>query len=500
MAPSESEMFRAWAGTLADINGAMELLDWDRDTVMPPSAADTRGHQVGTLAALYHRELVRPEYGPVLAELTGDPDIDPRIRREAQLLAHRRERAERVPESLVREVSEASSEALAVWTDARERGDWNALCEPLARLVGLKRREADAISDGHEPYDALLDQYEPGARGAELAPVFAELTARLGPLVAAGVARSAQPLPEGHWPRPAQLQLAHDIAELIGFNLNEGRIGESAHPFSSSSGLGDVRFATRFDEGNPINNVLSVLHEAGHAMYEQGFSAELARSALWDAPSLGSHEAQARFWENHVGGTLEFWEVIEPRMRELFPEPMRGLAARDFHAATATVRPSLIRVEADEVTYNLHIVLRFELERALISGDLEVADLPEAWNTWTRALLGIVPDSPADGVMQDVHWPGGLFGYFPTYTLGNLYAAQLAAAADAELVGLEAAIAHGAFGQILGFMRDRIHRHGALYPTAELMTRATGVPLGADMLIAHLERRTATPGAIAAAR
>ncbi len=498
--PAESEMFRAWAGTLADINGAMELLDWDRDTLMPPSASDTRGRQLGTLSALYHRELVRPEYGQVLMALATDPDADPRTRREAQLLAHRRERAERVPESLVREVSEASSEALAVWTDARERGDWSALRGPLARLVQLKRLEADAISDGQDAYDALLDQYEPGARGAELAPAFAALTERLGPLVTAGIAQTAEPLPERRWPRPAQLQLAHDIAELIGFNLAEGRIGEALHPFSSSSGFGDVRFATRVDEFNPISNVLSVLHEAGHAMYEQGFGAALAHSALWDAPSLGSHEAQARFWENHVGGTLAFWQVIEPRMRELFPESMRGLGARDFHAATATVRPSLIRVEADEVTYNLHIVLRFELERALIAGDLEIADLPEAWDARMKELLGIVPSSPADGVMQDVHWPSGLFGYFPTYTLGNLYAAQLAAAVDTELAGLEAAIADGAFGRILRFMRDRVHRHGALYPTAELMTRATGVPLSADTLIAHLERRMTTPGAIAATR
>jgi len=496
--PSESERFRAWAGTLADINGTIELLDWDRDTTMPASAADSRGHQLGTLAALYHRELVRPEYGHVLAALAADPDADPYIRREAQLLAHRRERAERVPESLVREVSEASSEALAVWTEARERGDWEAVRGPLGRLVALKRREADAIGAGGEPYDALLDQCEPGARSAELAPAFAELTERLGPLVAAGSARVERPLPERHWPRAAQLQLAYDIAELIGFDLAQGRIGESAHPFSGSSGFGDVRFTTRIDESNPISSVLSVLHEAGHAMYEQGFGAVFARSALWDAPSLGSHEAQARFWENHVGGTAAFWQIIESRMRELFPEAMRGLAARDFYAATTTVRPSLIRVEADEVTYNLHIVLRFELERALINGDLEVADLPEAWNGRIKELLGIVPSRPADGVMQDVHWSCGLFGYFPTYTLGNLYAAQLAAAADAEIDGLERAVAHGAFGQILRFMRERVHRHGAFYPTAELMTRATGVPLSADMLIAHLEHRTATSGAIAA--
>jgi len=496
---TQSELFRSWAGTLADLEGALALLDWDRDTTMPPSGADARGHQLGTLAMLHHRELLRPEFGEIVAELAADPGADPTVRREAQLLARQRERAERVPETLVRGISEAASKALAVWTEARVRGDWHALREPLDRLVVLKRHEAEAISGGHELYDALLGEYEPGAHAADLVPIFATLSARLGPLVAAGSARRAHTLPVREWPRTAQLQLAHDVAALIGFDPSEGRIGESAHPFSSSSGFGDVRFATRVDERNPIRNVLSVLHEAGHAMYEQGFDPALARTVLWGAPSLGAHEAQARFWENHVGGTLEFWQFIEPRMRELFPDAMRGLGAEDFHAATATVRPSLIRVEADEVTYNLHIVLRFELEQALIAGALDVRDLPDAWSARMRDLLGVVPHSPADGVMQDVHWPSGLFGYFPTYTLGNLYAAQLAATVDTALGGLAAAIAAGAFGDILGVMRTRIHRHGARYPTAELLERAAGAPLGADMLIAHLERRLLAPTAIVGA-
>jgi carboxypeptidase Taq len=487
---THSERLRTWAGTLADITGALALLDWDRDTMMPSSAADARGHQIATLAVLHHRELMRPEFGEIVAARAADPDAAPSARREAQLLAHQRERAERVPEALVRELSETASEALAVWTEARERGDWDSLRGPLGRLVALKRHEAQAISGGHDLYDALLDEHEPGAHAAELAPIFTALAERLSPLVASGTAQPPPTLPQRDWPRAAQLQLAHDVAALIGFDLTTGRIGESAHPFSSSSGLGDVRFATRIDERNPISNVLSVLHEAGHAMYEQGFDPDYARTMLWDAPSLSAHEAQARFWENHVGGALEFWQIIEPRMRELFPAAMRGLDAGDFHAATATVCPSLVRVEADEVTYNLHIVLRFELEQALITGALDVQDLPEAWNARIDELLGVVPDSPADGVMQDVHWADGLFGYFPTYTLGNLYAAQLAATADIALGGLSAAIADGGFADILGFMRRRIHRHGALYPTAELMERATGVPLGADMLIAHLERRT----------
>lgn len=490
---THADVFRAWAGALADVGGALSLLNWDRDTTMPPSGADARAHQMATLATLYHRELTRPELTPVLAAITSDPETNAPLRREAELLGHERARAVRVPEDLVREISQAESESLVVWVEARARGDWDALRGPLTRVVALKRREAEAISGGGNPYDALLDGYEPGAHAADLSPVFADLSARLAPLVAYGSEQPAAELPARHWPRAAQLQLADDLAALVGFNLSDGRIGLSAHPFSSSSGQGDVRFTTRIDERNPISNIMTVLHEAGHAMYEQGFSTDFARTALSDAPSLGAHEAQARFWENHVGGTLEFWRTIEPRLRELFPEAMQGLGADDFFAATSTVRPTLIRVEADEVTYNLHIVVRFELEVGLIGGTLEVADLPEIWDTRMRELLGVTPASVIDGVMQDVHWPDGMFGYFPTYTLGNLYAAQLAEAADTALGGLDAVVARGAFGEILGFMRERVHRYGSLYPTTELMERATGRPLSADPLIAHLERRTKTP-------
>ena len=486
---TDLETFRSWAGVLADLDGTMSLLNWDRDTTMPPSGAGTRAHQTATLATLYHRELTRPEISGVLEAIANSVAIDAQTRRQAMLLGHRRARAVRLPERLVGEISQAESESVVTWREARERGDWAAMRGPLTRLVALKRREAEAISDDGLRYDALLDGFEPDARAADLAPVFADLSERLAPLVAQGTNRPAIELPERYWPPDAQLQLAHDLAQVVGFNLADGCIGVSAHPFSNSSGHGDVRFSTRIDERNPISNIRTVLHEAGHAMYEQGFSADFARTALRDAPSLGAHEAQARFWENHVGGTLEFWRVIEPRLYELFPDAMQGLGAEDFHAAANTVRPSLIRVEADEVTYNLHIILRFELELGLIGGTMEVADLPEIWDSRMHELLGITPTSVITGVMQDVHWPEGMFGYFPTYTLGNLYAAQLAEAADTALGGLQAAIGQHRFGDIVAFMRERIHQHGSLNPTPELMMRATGHPLSADPLIAHLERR-----------
>jgi carboxypeptidase Taq len=249
-----------------------------------------------------------------------------------------------------------------------------------------------------------------------------------------------------------------------------------------------VRFTTRLMDDSPIGNISAVLHELGHALYEQGFPGEVDRTPLYDAPSLGAHESQSRFWENQIGHTRAFWERIEPPMRRIFPEAMSGLDAGLLHRAAHRVTPSLIRVEADEVTYNLHIVLRFGLELALLRGDLQVPDLPGAFADGMDELLGIRPPTDAVGAMQDIHWADGLFGYFPTYSLGNLYAAQLAEVAEPELGGLERAIAEGRFGEILAFMRDRVHRHGARLPTAELMRRATGAELSADPLIAHLER------------
>jgi carboxypeptidase Taq len=265
-------------------------------------------------------------------------------------------------------------------------------------------------------------------------------------------------------------------------------IARSAHPFTGSPHRGDVRFTTRVATDSPIGNISAVMHELGHALYEQGFPGEVVRTPLYDAPSLGAHESQSRFWENQIGRTLAFWGALEPDLRRRFPEAMTGLDPALMHRASRVVRPSLIRVEADEVTYNLHIVLRFELEVALMRGDLDVDDLPAAFADGMAELLGIRPPSDALGAMQDIHWASGLIGYFPTYTLGNLYAAQLADAAEEELGGIERAVEEGRLGDLLAFMRERVHRHGARMETPDLMRRATGRELGSDALIAHLER------------
>lgn len=480
-------------GTLADLAGAAGLLGWDRETLMPPGGAEGRARQMGTLAALRHREVVRPDVGDALALLGARGDLDDDARAMLRLATRERDRALRVPEALVREISEACSRCVSAWADARAGDDFASYAGPLGLVVALKRREAEAIAVGEEPYDALLDEFEPGARAADLEPVFADLRARLSPLVAAASERPPVELPPREWSAPGQMAIAHEIARLVGFDESSGVIAQSAHPFTGSPHRGDVRFTTRLMPDSPIGSISAVLHELGHALYEQGFPGEVVRTPLYDAPSLGAHESQSRFWENQIGHTLAFWEQIEPAMRRLFPEAMSGLDAGLLHRAARIVEPSLIRVEADEVTYNLHIVLRFQIELALIRDELQVADLPGAFSDGMQDLLGIRPPTDALGAMQDIHWADGLFGYFPTYTLGNLYAAQLAEVAEAELGGLERAVAEGRFAEILAFMRERVHRHGARLPTRELMRRATGRELGSDALIAHLERSYTDP-------
>jgi carboxypeptidase Taq len=485
--------FVSWTGTLADLNGTGALLGWDRETGMPPRGAQTRARQMGTIAGLHHREMVRPDIDDVLAAL-GQASLDAEQTRAVAVATRARRRAMRMPESLVRELSEARSRCVTVWLEARPRADYPAFAEALRAVVALKRQEAQAVGDGGEPYDALLEEFEPGLRAKDLEPIFADLRARIAPLVAA--AHDVPPAPDlsGRvWPAAAQVALAHDLGALVGFDASGGMIALSAHPFTSSPGFGDVRFSTRVNEADPVGNILAVMHEAGHALYEQGFPERYARGVLLDAPSLGAHESQSRFWENHIGRTAGFWRHIAPLLRAHFPEAMVDLEPQALFQRASSVQPSLIRVDADEVTYNLHIALRFEIELALIRGDLDVDELPTAWDDRMHEMLGVRPPSAADGVMQDIHWAEGLIGYFPTYTIGNLYAAQLAETADATLGGLEAAIEAGRFTEILAFMRDRVHCHGRDRDTPEMMRAATGKDLSADALVGHLSRVVQPP-------
>ena len=342
-----------------------------------------------------------------------------------------------MPESLVRALSEASSRCVMAWIEARPADDVGSWCDTLAPLVDLTRERAQALAgDGWRAVRRLLDEFEPGATAANSSRCSRDLREGLAPILESA-ADHGRPLPEARWDRDAQMTIARTIGDLVGFDRESGAIAQSAHPFTCSPHVGDVRFTTRTREDDPIGNVTAVMHEAGHALYDQGMPAEHAGTPVHAAPSLGAHESQSRFWENHIGRTPAFWSLMTPLMRDAFPEAMRGLDDDALYQAATFVEPSLIRVEADEVTYNLHVILRFELELALIRGDLSVADLPGAWKEKMRKLLGVVPRTHTDGVMQDIHWPEGMFGYFPTYTIGSIYAAQLAEAAEQELGSLE---------------------------------------------------------------
>lgn len=475
-----------WMGTLADLDGAAAVLEWDRETIMPPGAAEARGAQLATLAGLRHRHLLDPSVADALDTLA---ESDDRWQAASARIARRdRARAQRVPESLVRSLAEQSSRTVATWGEARPAGDVASWLGELAPLVELTREQATALADGGDPYDALIDLYEPGTTYAMLEPVLEDLADRVRPLVDALAGAGGPALPTGPWDEQAQMALSRDIARDIGFDEHRGLVGRTAHPVTMGLGAGDTRLSTRVDVTEPLSCIMALLHEGGHALYDQGIPGDRRRTLAGDAPSLGAHESQSRFWENHVGRSPEFWERLSPSLAAAFPDAARGLAPADYVRALNRVERQPIRVESDEVTYDLHIVLRTRLERAIITGEMDVADLPGAFDDGLSELLGITPASPSEGAMQDIHWAAGIFGYFPTYTLGNLYAAQLADAAEDELGPIGAVLAEDGPAPLLAFLRERVHAHGSVMETPELMRQATGSDLSADPFIAHLER------------
>jgi carboxypeptidase Taq len=362
----------------------------------------------------------------------------------------------------------------------------------LQRTFGLKRQQADALGYEQCRYDALLDEYEPEELTANVAPVLAGLRAQLVPLAAEIQQSGRRPnvaLLHGRFPIDVQESFGRRAAAAIGFDFARGRLDVTAHPFCTQLGPNDHRITTRYDERFLNAAFFGILHEAGHGVYEQGLPPGQYGLPLGEAVSLGIHESQSRWWENFVGRSRAFWTHFYPLAQASYPEALAGVPLDEFYFAVNEVRPSLIRVEADEATYNLHILVRFELEQALLEGDLNTADLPAAWNDMYRQQLGVLPANDQVGVLQDVHWSAGLIGYFPTYALGNLYAAQFFAQAESDMPDLGEQFARGEFHTLLGWLREKIHRHGQRYSAPELIRRATGQPLSAGPLIEHLRAK-----------
>jgi carboxypeptidase Taq len=471
------------------------LLGWDERTQLPSAANEYRAEQMTLLTGMIHARRTDPRVGQWLTELEASPlAADPASDTGATLRELRRQYDKRIrlPQALVEEMTRTSVRAQHAWVEARRKNDYASFRPWLEKTYVLKRQEADCLGHQGCRYDALLDVYEPGETTAGVTATLAGLRAELVPLVAqiAGSGRAPdRTILARRYPVDAQRAFSESVAARLGFSFNRGRLDVTAHPFCTATGPHDCRITTRYEPEFFPCAFFGTLHEAGHGMYDQGLPPDHFGLPLGEATSLGIHESQSRMWENLVGRSQAFWEHFYPQAQAAFPEALGRTPREAFYFAVNDVQPSLIRVEADEATYNLHILIRFELERALLDDNLAVADLPAAWNARYREYLGIEPPNDADGVLQDVHWSAGLVGYFPTYSLGNLYAAQLFEQAEQDVGPLDEQFRRGEFAPLLAWLRALIHGHGQRYSAAQLAQRITGRALSHEPLMRHLRRK-----------
>jgi carboxypeptidase Taq len=473
----------------------IELLGWDELTYMPRTGAAHRGNQMALLSGLQHAMATDPRIGELLGEvdgstLVGDPLSDAAV--NVREIRRAYDRMVRLPRSLVEELACVTTLAQHEWERARQDADFGRFCPWLEKVVRLKRLEAEAVGYETIAYDALLEEYEPGARSAEIAALFEALRRELAPLVEAltHAPRHADvTILRRQFPIDRQRIFGESVAAAVGFDFRGGRLDATVHPFCSGIGLGDCRLATRYCVHNFSEAFFSILHEVGHGLYEQGLDPVHHGTPMGEVPSLSLHESQARLWENTVGRCRPFWKHFYRMARAHFREALRDVPLDSFYLAVNHVEPSFIRAAADEVTYNLHIMVRFDLERALIAGDLAAAGVPEAWNAAYRHYVGVTPTNDAEGCLQDGHWGAGLIGYFPTYALGNLFAAQLFAQANAELGDLSDSFARGNFDGLLGWLRTKVHRQGHRYSANRLLQQITGARLDHRPFVQALQQK-----------
>ncbi|WCB94642.1 Thermostable carboxypeptidase 1 [Baekduia alba] len=483
--PAPIDALRARLAELNDLRLVGQLVGWDQRTMMPPAGGPERAEQLATLQRIGHERFIADEVGEWLAAAAG-ADLNEVDRDIVRVTQRDYDRARRVPTELAAEMAQASAAGQDAWELARAEDDFAKFAPVLERNVELSRRYAACFDGFASPYDALLQDYDLGLTTARIQEVFGELRAALPPLVAE---RASLPAPKRlEVPVAAQQAAVTGVLARFGVDPASWRVDVSSHPFSTNVGLRDSRITTRYEDGQ-LESLLAAMHEFGHALYDRQTAPELARTTLADGTSMSIHESQSKLWENHVGRSPAFSGVLAQELTNAgFP-----VSAGDVHTALTAVRPTLIRVSADEVTYPLHIVMRFELERALVDGDLSVADLPTAWNDATRDLLGLEVPSDADGVLQDVHWSGLAFGYFPSYALGCLIAAQLWETLEADLGARDEALAAGDVAEIREWLRDKVHRHGRRLDTVPIVEAATGRGLDAAPFLRHVARSAAAP-------
>jgi carboxypeptidase Taq len=474
------------------LSSAASVLAWDRETYMPPKAAAHRAEQMALLAGMIHDRETAPEIEEWLSAVETEPiDTDPHSVPATNVRELRRsyDKQVKIPKDLVEAISRTTTLGNQAWAAAREASDFAQFCPHLSEIVNLQQQYADAIGYDTVRYDALLDDYEPGARSAEIAQVFAGLRQELVPLVDSIASAPKQPdrtILARNYSIEKQKTFAAMVASVMGYDFAAGRMDTVVHPFCTNLGPLDHRITARWNEKMLGSGLYSVLHEAGHAMYDQNRPTELWGTPAGGFASLGIHESQSRMWENAIGRSEPFWRYFYPLLQGVFASELGDVSLATFVHAVNDVQRSYIRVEADEGTYNLHIILRFELEQALIAGDLSAKDVPAAWNDAFRDIFGLEIPNDTDGCLQDVHWSFGAFGYFPTYTLGNLYAAQIHNAAQQQIAEFDDALAAGRLGVLSAWLREHVHQPAKRYQADELLLRITGEPLSPTYLIESL--------------
>jgi carboxypeptidase Taq len=481
-------------GEVADVNSAASLLGWDQQTYMPPGAGAARGQQLATLGKIAHAKATSPEVGSLLEDLKAEfAGMDPASDQAAlvRVAARDYDKAVRVPPEFVAEQALVTSQAFEAWAEARRKSDFSIFRPHLERVVDLVKRYIAFFPPTDHPYDVLLDDYEPGMKTADVKAIFDLLRPRQVTLIKRIAERptTKDDILARRFDERRLWDFSAEVTRTMGYDWNRGRMDRAPHPFETAFSVNDVRITNRFEAHNPMATLWGAMHEAGHAMYEQGVSPDFDRTSLAHGASLAVHESQSRLWENLVGRSLAFCTFVLPRLKKLFPAQLKGVGVRSLYRAVNRVERSLIRVNADEATYNLHIMLRLEIEIGIVEGTIDMADLPGVWNSKMQEYLGITPPDDAQGVLQDVHWSYGSIGYFSTYALGNLISAQLWEKMKMDLGDIDELIKRGTFEPLLGWLRQNVHRHGRKFDPQDLVRMVTGSPISPEPYLRYLEQK-----------
>ncbi len=488
---------------LTRIEQISALLGWDQETYMPKGGIIDRAEHQAVIKGWEHSKITDPSIGEALkvlgidievsrlesAQFEGLSDLSVEDRAFVREIARLYRREKKIPKEIVEKLARETSISQSRWVEAKERNDFSLFAPSLESVVGIEKEISELVGYETEPYDALLDAYEPWMTTKALIDVFGKFESDLRAFIKR-ITSAETGIDDSFLYRDYNIRkqeaFGREVLESMGFDFNNGRLDISAHPFTTTIGFSDIRLTTRYNESNFKDAIFSIIHEGGHGLYEQGFPEKLRGNILANGASMGIHESQSRLWENIIGRSLSFWIGFYPRLLEYFGDELKGISVKDFYRAVNTVTPSLIRVLADEVTYNLHIMIRFKIERALLNNEISINEVPRLWNSEYEYLLGVVPSNDSEGVLQDIHWSLGYFGYFPTYSLGNLYSAQFYRKMMLDIPNLDEEIERGNLKPVLAWLRENIHRYGQVYPAHELCERVTGEKLDSRYFMEYL--------------